>query len=118
MELHSPTQVYFFHMGEESLVKSAQFAEHLTPDQQTGASGPENVLRSVVLPMVFLKHCQHPASAEGIAESVDVSACSSGIFEFFLFLPAVQFRSTGTTVRMRIHPVYQRLQPSFRNFYV
>ena len=68
-------------MGEEDGIKSPDFEVHITADDEARSRCPEEFGRRSVLPLVLLDGAEEPSTAEGIAEGVDVSSCSTSVLE-------------------------------------
>ena len=110
-QLHSPAEVYLFHMGEKSFVESSQGVINAASYHQASSCGPQYVGRGVVLSVILFQTFHHASAAEWKAELVNVSSGCTCIFKFLPFLPAVQLRRAGSAVRMAVHPLDKRTEP-------
>ena len=79
--VQSPAEVDLLHVSKELIVESAQFVVEFRSDKERGSADPERTCDGIVLSVVGCDKTHHSASAEGVAEPVDTSSCSSGVLE-------------------------------------
>ena len=110
--VEAPAEIDLLHVGKEAGVEPAQCAEIGRAHQQGGARGPEDFCRSVILPSVFLYHVHHAAAAERVAVGVDPAAARPGKLEAGALLEAPHLGLAGGDLRVGVHEVEQRGEPS------
>ena len=81
MYTQAPTEINLLVMSKEASVESASLPIIVAPYKQAGSCGPQHLACFIILSLVFLHIFENPASAEGIAKTVDESTGSAGILE-------------------------------------
>ena len=117
-QLHPPAEVDLLHVGKEIAVETAQRPEHVGPAAESRTAHPENVALVVVLTPVLLHAAQDAAPAERIAQVVDKTARSPGVFELRPVGIGNQFRSDDRHVGIAVQAVEDRFEPSRGSLYI
>lgn len=114
--LHPPTEVDFFHVGEEVFVQSSVFEEQIRPHEKGGPGGPENLAFLVVLAVVFFQLFEQASPAERISPGIEEASGSSGVFESFFLVEGTDFRLGGGHLGVGFHFFNDGFHPAGRDF--
>src|SRR5690606_32941861 len=101
--LQPPAEVYLLHMGKKARVETAGFMEAVRADEQRCACSPENILRIVVLPLVFFSCVQDTPPAEGVAQYIHPAAGRPRIFKLVAVMIGTQLGLAGGNPAVLLH---------------
>jgi hypothetical protein len=118
LPVQSPAQVDLFHVHLEPLVEPADGFEGRAPEAEGRPGGPEDVARIVVLPAVAFHRVDDTAAGKGVAEAVEEAPRGAGVLEPIAVVVLQEFRLHGAHVRIPLHHVDERAEPSRRDLHV
>ena len=96
----APAEVYFLHVGKESVVESAGFAKEFGPDKEAGSRCPEYFRRGIVLSVVRLYGREDASPAVRVTVFVNKASGCSGVFKKGTVAVRFYFGLAGSCFRM------------------
>ena len=100
-------------MCKKTPIEPANAPKGRSTNHQRGTRSPKDISHSVILPAVFLHGLKNTATAVGITQAVEVTACRSGILEMSAGVFGAQLGLAGGDLWMGLHIFVQGLQPAF-----
>jgi hypothetical protein len=98
-------------MGKKSTIKSTDLPINFGSDEQGSPGCPKDICHGIVLPTVLLHYIEDASATEGIAQTIDITACGTGVLEMGGGVLGTYLRLTGSDVGVVVHIGEQGLQP-------
>ena len=110
-KLHTPAEVYLFHMGKKFATKASQRLEEFGSATKCCTRDPKQVAAVIVLPLVTLRSLQYSTTTEWIAQIVDISARRPRILKAVALGKRQYLRAYGCHIGLALHNLDQWGKP-------